>query len=71
MVAMMYQNDAEKRQHISAIQVLASDFGLSEEFVRSLYERELESLIERARIKDYLSVLVIRRLREKISRGKS
>lgn len=72
MVAMMmYQNDAEQRQHLSAIHVLASTFGLSEDSVRQLYERELESLIGHARVRDFLSVLVIRRLKEKIGREKS
>lgn len=63
---MLYENESEKRQHLSAIHVLASTFGISEESVRHLYETELQSLIRHARVRDFLSVLVIRRLKEKI-----
>jgi hypothetical protein len=62
----LYENDSEKRQHLSAIHVLASTFGVSEDSVRQLYEDELQSLVGQARIRDFLSVLVIRRLKEKI-----
>ncbi len=65
---MLYENESEKRQHLSAIHVLASNFGLSEESVRILYERELEALVGRARIRDFLPVLALRRLKEKIGR---
>ncbi len=72
MVAMMlYENELDKRQHRSAIHFLASHAGVSEEFVRQLYELELESLIRRARIRDFLPVLVVRRLKEKITPEKA
>jgi hypothetical protein len=70
MVAMMlYENESEKRQHLSAIHVLASTFGIAEESVRQLYEHELQSLIGQARVRDFLSVLVIRKLKERITHG--
>lgn len=70
MVAMMlYENESERRQHLSAIQMLAASLHISEESARQLYEIELQALIGRARVRDYLSVVVMKRLREKIRRG--
>jgi len=62
---MLYETEFEKRQHLSAIHYLATDLGMPEEFLRQLYEHELLALKENARIKDYLSVLIIKRMREK------
>ena len=62
----LYENESEKRQHLSAIHMLASTVGLSEDSVKQLYENELQNLIGHARIRDFLSVLVIRRLKEKM-----
>ena len=63
---MLYESESEKRQHLSAIHVLASTFSVSEESVRQLYENELQSLVGHARVRDFLSVLVMRRLKAKI-----
>lgn len=70
MVAMMlYENESERRQHLSAIQMLAATLGIAEDSVRQLYETELQSLIGRARVRDYLSVVIMKRLKERIRRG--
>jgi hypothetical protein len=61
----LYETEFEKRQHLSAIHYLATDLGMPEDYLRQLYENELMSLKEQARIKDYLSVLVIKRMRER------
>jgi Protein of unknown function (DUF3562) len=67
MVAMMSNGpDAERRQHASAIHMLSLDSGLPEDSVQQLYETELKNLTEHARIRDFLSVLVIRRIKERI-----
>jgi hypothetical protein len=63
--AVLYETEFEKRQHLSAIHALATDLGMSEDLLRQLYENELQSLKEHARIKDFLSVLVMKRMREK------
>lgn len=62
---LLYETEFEKRQHLSAIHNLAIDMGMSEDYLRQLYENELLSLKERARIKDFLSVLVIKRMKGK------
>jgi hypothetical protein len=67
MVAMtLYETEADKQKHLSAIRLLAINLGLPEDSIRRLYEYELRSLMKRARIRDFLSVLIIRRIREKI-----
>jgi hypothetical protein len=67
MVALMsYGTDAERRQHSSAIHMLSVNSGLPEDSVQQLYESELKTLTEHARIRDFLPVLVVRRIREKI-----
>ena len=60
----LYETEFEKRQHLSAIHYLAADLGMPEDYLRQLYENELMSLKEHARIKDFLSVLVIKRMKE-------
>jgi hypothetical protein len=69
-VMMLYENESEKRQHLSAIQALTFSLGMSENIVRELYENELQSMIARASVRDFLSVIVIRRIREKIQNNR-
>jgi hypothetical protein len=44
--------------------------GIPEDDIRSLYESELSILKEHARIKDFLSVLVSRKIRGKLEQNK-
>ncbi len=64
-----YDNDAEERQHAKAIQMLARDLGVPEKKIRELYEEFLCSIKGGARIKDYLTVLASRNVKEVIRRG--
>ena len=45
--------------------MLARDLGVAEDFIEPLYENELRGLKEHARVKNFLSILVIRRIKEK------
>jgi hypothetical protein len=63
----LYENEAEMQKHLSAIHLLSKASGISEDYIRSLYERELALLKTNARIKDFLSVLVSRRIKEHIT----
>ena len=65
MAEVLYETEFEKRQHLSAIHYLATDLQMPEDFLGQLYENELLSLKEHARVKDFLSVLVIKRMKEK------
>ena len=69
MVTILYRTEAEKRQHSSAIDILAGDLGIAEDSVRPFYENELMALQEHARIRTFLSILVSRRVKEKIDNG--
>jgi hypothetical protein len=64
-----YDNDAEERQHSKAIQMLAKELGAPESEIRRLYEEILCSIKGGARIKDYLTVLVSRNVKDVIRRG--
>jgi Protein of unknown function (DUF3562) len=62
----LYENDADRKQHSRAIQRLARDLRIPEEEIEILYEEMLCSLKERARIKDYLVILVSRNVKDMI-----
>ena len=66
--ACLYENDADRKLHSRAIQILARDFNIPEEKIQVLYETKLYSFKERARIKDYLAILVIRNVKDMIKR---
>ncbi len=69
MVTILYRTEAEKRQHSSAIDMLANDLGIAEDSIRPFYENELRELQEHAQIRTFLSILVSRRVKEKIDNG--
>ena len=69
LVTILYRTEAEKRQHSSAIDMLARDLGIAEDSIRPFYEDELKALLEGARIRTFLSILVSRRIKEKINKG--
>ena len=69
MVTILYRTEAEKRQHSSAIDMLANDLGIAEDSIRPFYENELKELQEHAQIRTFLSILVSRRIKEKIDNG--
>lgn len=64
--ACRYENDTEQRLHSQAIQMLARDLDRPEEEIRRNYETILCSLKERAKIKDYLVILVSRNVKDMI-----
>ena len=69
MVTILYQTEAEKRQHSSAINMLANDLGIAKDSIRPFYENELRELQERAQIRTFLSILVSRSIKEKMNNG--
>lgn len=66
-----YENDTDRKQHCRAIRMLAKDTGVPEEKVQVIYETMLCSLKERARIKDYLVILISRNVKDMIKGGMS
>jgi uncharacterized protein YqgQ len=66
----LYETEFEKRQHLSAIHVLSRELGISESSIQQLYENELKEIREYARVRDFLPVLVIRRIKGRLRTGK-
>ncbi len=60
----MYEDEKEKDLHARVIRKLSEQCGADENTVKELYERELAELKTRARVKDFLSMLIERRLRQ-------
>jgi hypothetical protein len=58
----LYKNETEMRQHQAAISHLVQDLHASEVGVKPLYELVLARFNRTARIREYLSVLVSRRV---------
>ena len=69
LVTILYRTEAEKRQHSSAIDMLANDLGIAEDSIKPFYENELRELQEHAQIRTFLSILASRRVKEKIDNG--
>jgi hypothetical protein len=65
----LYENDAEKRQHSAAISHLARELKRSEMGILPLYEIVLARFNRTARIRDFLTVLVGRRVRDLLRSG--
>ncbi|MFZ5764099.1 MAG: DUF3562 domain-containing protein [Thermodesulfobacteriota bacterium] len=64
----LYANDAERKQHSTAIRLLCIEMERPEEVIRPLYEEILLEMKRQARITDYLSILVCRTIRD-LARG--
>ena len=65
----LYDNDEECIRHRSAIRALAHESGAPENDVARIYEQELARLKRRALVKDFLPVLVGRKVRTVLRRG--
>ena len=69
MVTILYRTETEKRQHSSAIDILSRELEIDENSIKPFYENELRELQEHAQIRTFLSILVSRRVKEKINNG--
>ena len=70
-VFVLYENEAEHRQHVLAMQFLASDTRSSEEIIRPLYEKVLYELKKEATVKHYLTIIVSRRVKSMLKEEKA
>lgn len=62
----LYENDVEQEQHAEAIRRLARELFIPESDIRRLYEIRLKCIKNGARIRDYLVVLVSRRVKDAV-----
>jgi hypothetical protein len=60
---LLYEDDIERKLHDRAVKRLAEDLSASEEEIRALYETELGRVKSHARIKDFLTVIVTREVK--------
>lgn len=60
MVAAIYENEKERKQHLGAIHEIAHLCGRTESEVEKVYDRELSKLMQVARVKDFVPVLARR-----------
>ncbi len=65
--AILYDDETEKKLHKNAIEMLAMRIGVPIDDVERVYEIVLKRFKKRARIKDFLPVLVSRRVEYLIS----
>ena len=67
----LYENKEEEGLHARTIRFLSTHYGVTENEIKELYERELEELKQSARIKGFLSVLIARRIKRVFSAGRT
>ena len=68
MATTLYENEADRDLHSRAIRKLAADLNIPESEIQILYETMLRNFKEKARITEYLVVLVSRNLKDIIKR---
>jgi len=66
----LYEDEAEQKQHFRAIQRLVMDVRSPEEEIRHLYEVVLKQFKNEARIKTFLSILVSKKVKELLDAGR-
>jgi hypothetical protein len=65
----LYDDDADRMRHHSVIESLARDLHQPLDEVQRQYEAALEEIKAGARVKDYLVVFAVRRIRELFRRA--
>jgi hypothetical protein len=60
----LYEDENEQKQHFYAIHTLVQDAGSSEEKIRALYESVLLEFKNEAIIKNYLTILVSKKVKQ-------
>jgi hypothetical protein len=64
----LYGDETEERQHLNAIQMLSRDLKIPMDAISQLYESELGVLKQSAKVKDFLTLIVSRRVKEMIKK---
>lgn len=63
----LYTSEAERNLHASAIRGLSEEYAVQIDIIKDVYEGILRGLKSRARVKKYLSIIVVRTIRNLIS----
>jgi len=64
----LYQNDNEYQQHSQAIHSLATEYHIKESRVREIYEGALSELLQKAKFRKFLLILVTRHVKALLKR---
>jgi oligoendopeptidase F len=62
--------EAERKQRDKSVKMLAEHFGMAEDQIRIIYEEELDRLRQNARVREFLSVLITRKVRDVLIAGR-
>jgi len=54
---------SENMKHVHALDILAKDLGISADDILSAYRCEFDRLSQQAKIRDFLSIIIARRVR--------
>jgi len=60
----LYNSENEYQQHSQAIHSLAGQYHIKESLVREIYEKALKDLLQKARLRKYLLILVSRHVKD-------
>lgn len=66
----LYRSEKEYLQHSKAIHSIAEQYHLKEALIREIYEDELKDLQKTSRLKNFLSILVTRHVKEFLYKSK-
>lgn len=70
-MTVLYENLNEKKQHQSAIEKLSTDTGVDRETIQGIYENELYQMKQHALVKDFLSIFVMKNVKNIINKRSS
>jgi hypothetical protein len=56
-------DDNENMKHVHAVDILAKDLGISADDILSAYRCEFDRLSRQAKIRDFLSIIITRKVR--------
>jgi hypothetical protein len=67
----LYEDDQEKQHHTHAVHILAENVSISEIELLELYENVLREYKRNVKIKNFLPILVAKKVRELLEVGKN
>ncbi len=65
----LHENEEQRKQHLRAIQILIEEVGRPEEEITRLYYLILQGYEKEAKIKSFLPIITIKKLKEMIRKG--
>ncbi len=63
------EDSRENKKHVDALDNLAKDLGISIGALMAAYRSEFDRLDRQAKIRDYLSIFIVRKVRDSVKTG--